>query len=164
MAQAKKFDLASYDHILFSYHGLPVRQVDKVYDEGVCEDHDCENGITDKNYHCYKATCYETTKLISEKLNLKAEDYSVGFQSRLDKNWLEPFSDQVVIQKAKSGVKKMLVFSPAFVADCLETTIEIGHEYTELFKANGGQELDLVESLNSEPKWVDAVCDLVKNA
>ena len=82
----------------------------------------------------------------------------------MDKNWLEPFSDKVVEQLAKNGAKKLLVFSPAFVADCLETTIEIGDEYHEIFLEHGGEKLDLVESLNSDPLWVDAVCDIAKNA
>ncbi|UTW64311.1 ferrochelatase [bacterium SCSIO 12741] len=161
--QAKKYDLNSYDHILFSYHGLPTRQVDKVYDDGLCSDRDCEHEITDENQFCYKATCYATTRLIAERLNLNESQYSVGFQSRLDKNWLEPFSDKTVIQKAKDGCKRMLVFSPAFVADCLETTVEIGSEYKELFEEHGGETLDLVESLNDHPKWIDTLEDLVKN-
>lgn len=162
--KASEYNLTEYDHVLFSYHGLPVRQVDKVYDNGLCEDHDCKHGVTDDNQFCYKATCYETTRLIASKLSLNESNYTVAFQSRLDKNWLEPFSDKVVEQLAKNGAKKLLVFSPAFVADCLETTIEIGDEYHEIFLEHGGEKLDLVESLNSDPLWVDAVCDIAKNA
>jgi ferrochelatase len=75
--------------------------------------------------------------------------------------WLEPFSDKVVIEQAKKSAKKLLVFSPAFVADCLETTIEIGEEYKQLFEENGGETLHLVESLNDHPMWIDALKDLV---
>jgi len=133
--RAKKYNIDEYDHILFSYHGLPVRQVDKVYkDETLCEEHNCENEINETNRYCYKATCYATTRLIVEKLKLPAGKYTVCFQSRLDKNWLEPFADKVIIEQAKKGAKKLLVFSPAFVADCLETLIEIGVEYQKLFE------------------------------
>ena len=160
--RAKAFDLTHYDHILFSYHGLPERQVDKVYDDGLpCKEHDCETEINDANKFCYKATCYATTRLLVEKLGIPADKYTVAFQSRLDKKWLEPFSDKVVAEQAKKGTKKLLVFSPAFTADCLETTVEIGDEYVEIFEEHGGEQLDLVPSLNDHPLWVDTLKDLV---
>ena len=162
--QAKKYNLDEYDHVLFSYHGLPVRQVDKVYSDGtLCEEHNCETEITEDNKYCYKATCYATTRLLAEKLKLSQDKYTVCFQSRLDKKWLEPFSDKVVIEQAKRGAKKLLVFSPAFVADCLETTIEIGKEYQQLFEENGGEKIQLVESLNDHPMWIETLKDLVLN-
>ncbi|MFQ3326092.1 MAG: ferrochelatase [Salibacteraceae bacterium] len=160
---AKKHDLSNFEHFVFSYHGLPERQVDKVYDEGPCSDKHCESEITHENLHCYKATCYATTRLIAAKLNLKEEQYTVSFQSRLDKNWLEPFSDFVVEDLAKKGMKKVLVFSPAFVSDCLETTIEIKDEYEEIFHEHGGKHLELVESLNDHPKWIATLKDIVLN-
>ena len=160
--QGSKYNIDDYDHILFSFHGLPVRQVDKVYEDGKpCEDHDCENEINEDNKYCYKAACYATTRLIAEKLNIPKEKYTVCFQSRLDKDWLEPFSDKVVIEKAKSGAKKLLVFSPAFVADCLETTIEIGKEYQDLFVKHGGEKVQLVESLNDNPIWIKALKNMI---
>ena len=161
--RASKYKLSEYDHILFSYHGLPERQVDKVYDDGLCTDRDCEHEITEENQYCYKATCYATTRLVAGKLGLKKEDYTVCFQSRLDKNWLEPFSDKVIEEKAKEGAKKLLVFSPAFTADCLETIIEIGDEYQELFEELGGEKVQLVESLNDHPLWISCLKDLVLN-
>lgn len=160
--RAKKFNLDEYDHILFSYHGLPVRQVDKVYEDRNCSNHRCELEINDENRFCYKATCYATTRLIAENLGLKESDYTVCFQSRLDKKWLEPFSDKVVEEWAKKGAKKLLVFSPAFVADCLETTIEIGDEYQEIFEKNGGEKVDLVESLNDHPMWIDTLESMIE--
>ena len=162
--QAKEFNLKNYDHFVFSFHGLPTRQVDKVYDKGICADHNCEYEVTTDNFYCYKATCYETARLIISKVNLDSEKCTVSFQSRLDKNWLEPFSDKVIAELPKKGVKNVLVFSPAFVCDCLETTIEIGEEYKEIFQENGGEKLDFVKSLNSEPTWVNTVKDLVLNA
>jgi len=160
--QAKKYNIDDYDHILFSYHGLPIRQVDKVYGDGtLCKEHNCEDEITDKNKYCYKATCYATTRLLVEKMNIPKEKYTVCFQSRLNKKWMEPFSDKVVIEQAKKGAKKLLVFSPAFVSDCLETTIEIGKEYQRLFEEHGGEKIQLVESLNDHPMWIDALKNIV---
>ena len=160
--QSKKYNLNDYDHILFSYHGLPVRQVDKVYSDGKpCLDHKCEDEINVDNKYCYKATCFATTRLLAEKLNLPKERYTVCFQSRLDKDWLEPFSDKVVEEWAKKGAKKILVFSPAFVADCLETTVEIGIEYQNIFKEHGGEKVQLVESLNDYPMWIETLKKMV---
>lgn len=160
--RGKQYNIGEYDHVMFSYHGLPVRQVDKVYDDGEpCSEHNCENEITEDNKYCYKAECYATTRMIAEKLSIPEEKYTVCFQSRLDKDWLEPFSDKVVIEQAKKGAKKLLVFSPAFVADCLETTIEIGVEYQEIFEENGGEKVQLVDSLNDDDMWVEAVKKMI---
>jgi len=162
--RAKEHNINEYDHVLFSYHGLPVRQVDKVYKDGThCEEHNCETEINETNKYCYKATCYATTRLIAKKLNLPKEKYTVCFQSRLDKNWLEPFADKVIIEQAKKGVKRLLVFSPAFVADCLETLIEIGVEYQKLFEEYGGEKVQLVESLNNHPMWIETLKEIVIN-
>lgn len=158
---ARKFDLDSYDHFLFSYHGLPERQVDKVYDEGLCRDKNCENEVTSENKLCYKATCFETTRRLIEELGLPEDKCTTAFQSRLDKNWIEPFSDKVVEELAKKGSKRMLAFSPAFVADCLETLIEIEDEYLEIFQEHGGEELHMVPSLNAEDHWVDGLIRII---
>jgi protoporphyrin/coproporphyrin ferrochelatase len=159
---AKKYDINEYDHVLFSYHGLPVRQVDKVYVDGKkCTDHNCETEITEDNKFCYKAACYATTRLLAGKLNIPVDKYTVCFQSRLDKNWLEPFTDKIVIQKANEKAKKLLVFSPAFVSDCLETTVEIGIEYQNLFREHGGEKIQLVESLNEHPMWIETLKNIV---
>ncbi len=147
--------------MLFSYHGLPIRHVDKVYEGGLCADRHCDHGVTTENQYCYKASCFETTRLLAEKLGLRKTDYTVCFQSRLDKNWLEPFSDKVVEAWAKQGAKKLLVFPPAFTADCLETVIEIGDEYQQIFTENGGEKIQLVESLNDHPLWVSCLKKLV---
>lgn len=160
-SRGSRHDLGAYDHILFSYHGLPERQVDKVYGEGLCADRDCEHEVNDENQFCYKATCYATTRLLAGKLGIPESRYTVCFQSRLDKKWLEPFSDEVVKQCAEKGMKKILVFSPAFTADCLETIIEIGEEYQEIFTEHGGEKVQLVESLNDHPLWIRCLKRLV---
>lgn len=160
---AKQFDLAAYDHILFSYHGLPERQVDKVYEgTDLCQDQPCETTINEQNKFCYKATCYATTRLIAAGLGLSEDQYTVCFQSRLDKKWLTPFSDKVVEDWGKKGAKKLLVFSPAFVADCLETLIEIGDEYQEIFESFGGEKVQLVPSSNSHPAFVQGLKQIIE--
>lgn len=160
--RAKQFNLEEYDHIIFSYHGLPERQVDKVYEDRVCRNHSCEHEINDENKLCYKATCYATSREIALRCGIDSSRYTVAFQSRLGKGWIEPFSDKVIEELAKKGAKKLLVFSPAFVADCLETTIEIGEEYQELFEEHGGEKVQLVPSLNDGDDWIDALEDIVR--
>lgn len=150
-----------YDFILFSYHGLPNSHIKKVHSDIDIEASDCKNGTPEHCRKCYLAACYNTTKLIAGKLNLSAERYTISFQSRLSKNWLEPFSDKTLINLAKKGHKRVLVVAPAFVADCLETIIEIGIEYKQLFIANGGQELTLVESLNADDHWVNGIREII---
>lgn len=160
--EALKFDISSYDKVIFSYHGVPNSHVDNVYEGSMCSDHDCENSITEMNKFCYKATVYETTKLLANKIDLSDKDYEVAFQSRLTNKWLEPFTDKILEELPKKGHKKVLVFSPAFTADCLETIIEIGDEYQEIFHEAGGETLDYVPSLNYSESWVDAVIDISK--
>lgn len=160
---AQSFNLSEYDHILFSYHGLPERQVDKVYEgTDLCSDQPCESEINEANKFCYKATSFATTRLIAEKIGLKEDQYTVCFQSRLDKKWLTPFSDKVVEEWGKKGAKKLLVFSPAFVADCLETLIEIGEEYQEIFEEHGGEKVQLVPSSNCHPLFVKGLEKLIR--
>jgi ferrochelatase len=152
-----------YDHVLFSYHGLPERQVDKVYEgTDLCADEPCETELNDRNKFCYKATSFATTRLIAQKIGLTEDQYTVCFQSRLDKKWLTPFSDKVVEEWAKKGAKKLLVFSPAFVADCLETLVEIGEEYQEIFEEHGGEKVQLVPSSNSHPLFVNGLEKLIR--
>lgn len=147
----------SFDHVLFSYHGLPIRHVNRTHEGKTCEEAGCMNGINEENKFCYRAQCYETTKLIASRLGLSRDNHTTCFQSRFSKDWLEPFTDNVIIEKAKLGNKNLLVTSPAFVADCLETIAEIGIGYDELFKENGGKQLTLVPSLNDGDGWVKAI-------
>jgi len=157
---ALKYDLSTYDHFLFSYHGLPERQLLDVSPGG---SHDCEKGhcrerITDENKRCYLAQCYATTRLLAGRLGLKPTDYTVCFQSRLGKTpWVKPYTDEVLKKVAAQNKKRLLVFSPAFVADCLETIHEVGTEYAADFAALGGETVQLVESLNDHPKWIAAL-------
>ncbi len=160
--KASKFDLNSYDKVIFSYHGIPNSHVDNVYPDSLCSDHNCESEVTNENKFCYKATTYETTKILASRLNLSPDKYQVTFQSRLTNKWLTPFTDEVLESLPGNGNKNVLVFSPAFTADCLETIIEIGDEYKELFLEAGGEKLDYVESLNYSDLWADAIIDIIK--
>jgi len=151
-----------YDHYLFSYHGLPERQVLKASCDNYCRLADCCSAYHSKNKYCYRAQCFETTRLLVKELGIKPEDHTVCFQSRLGKTpWIKPYTDEVIGQLTKRGIKNVLVFSPAFVADCLETTIEIGVEYKKLFQAQGGQRWQMVESLNVHPAWINCLKQLV---
>ena len=160
--KASKFDLNLYDKVIFSYHGIPNSHVDNVYPDSLCSDHNCEIEVTEENKFCYKATTYKTTKILASKLNLNVDNYCVTYQSRLTNKWLTPFTDDVLESLPNEGSKNVLVFSPAFTADCLETIIEIGDEYKELFIKAGGENLDYVESLNYSDLWADAIIDIIK--
>jgi len=162
--RAKQYDIESYDHILFSYHGLPVRQMVKTDPGNHCgSSEDCCKTLTLKNQYCYSAQCYDTTYHIAEKLGLTKEQYSICFQSRLGRApWLQPYTSDMIEHWAEKGVKRLLVFCPAFVADCLETTIEVSVEYQEEFEEMGGEHIQLVEGLNDHPDWIKAVAKLVK--
>ena len=155
------FNVDEYDHILFSYHGLPTKAVDDIYDDSLCADNNCENSITNENKFCYKATCYETTRLIAKRFNLPSDKFTVSFQSRLTKNWIEPFTDEILEKFPSKGIKNILVLSPAFTADNLETLYEIDDEYKELFIENGGKSLTMVPSLNDSSKWADSIVRII---
>lgn len=150
----------TYDHFLFSYHGLPVRQLLDVDGTGNhnCDKAGCRERIDESNKFCYLAQCYATTRSIANKVGIPPADYTVCFQSRLGKTpWIQPYTSDVLKQVAGAGKKRLLVFSPAFVADCLETIYEIGTEYAIDFKALGGEHVQLVESLNDHPQWITAL-------
>jgi ferrochelatase len=162
-AQIRKYNPAEYDHIIFSYHGLPFSQTDRVHPAIKTINCHCEVEMPEHGRFCYKATCYETTRLLAKELGLPKSAYSVAFQSRLTKNWLKPFSDKEVIKLAKEGKKRVLIAAPAFIADCLETIVEIGVEYQHLFEENGGEKIQLVESLNANADWIETLAELVTN-
>ncbi len=164
VAKALKYNLNDYDYFIFSYHGLPERQINKAskeFSDGSCKIGSCCDTLTDKNRLCYRANCLATTKALVTRLGISEGKYKSTFQSRLDDKWLKPYSDKVIEELAKEGKKNVLVFSPAFVADCLETIYEIGIEYDEIFKEHGGEKITLVESLNDSPKWIEALKNIV---
>lgn len=155
----------TYDHILFSFHGLPQRQLIKASQEGCgnCQTSNCCQTLNEKNWKCYAAQCHATAYAIAERMQIPKSQFSITFQSRLGKEpWIEPYTNDRITALAKSGVKHLLVFCPSFVCDCLETTSEIGIEYAEEFHQAGGKQLDLVPGLNDHPKWIEALVHLVR--
>ncbi|MGN8057376.1 ferrochelatase [Pedobacter sp. 22163] len=162
---AKKHHVESYDHVLFSFHGLPERQLLKCDHTGsyCLKSDDCCQTLNDTNKFCYSAQGHNTARLIAKELNLSKDQYTVCFQSRLGKEpWVQPYTTDVLKKLAGEGKKRLLVFSPAFVADCLETLYEITVEYHEEFKALGGEHVQLVESLNDSPVFIEALAGMVK--
>lgn len=154
------------DHILFSYHGIPERHLDNMNECGAvycerCTGDSCQQG--DKRRYCYRSACFETSRLIAEKLRLPKETYTTSFQSRLGKDpWIKPYTDATVEAMAQRGIKNLLVVSPSFVADCLETSLEIGHQYKDLFLEKGGSKFNFIESLNSDDAWVNTIYNLLR--
>ncbi len=160
----KRMEKTDYDHFVFSYHGLPERQILKGSVGKQCQLGTCCNQFHDRNRYCYRAQCYQTTRLLADRLGIPEEKYTVCFQSRLGRDpWIKPYTDHVLEDLAKNGQKKVLAFSPAFVSDCLETTVEVGETYKEDFIKAGGEQWDLVESLNDDPLWVECLADLVRS-
>jgi ferrochelatase len=149
-----------YDHLLFSYHGVPKRHIRKTdVTKSHCKiDRTCCSTPSPAHEFCYSHQCYETTKLVTEYLNIPKEKYSQTFQSRLagDK-WLTPYTDVEVNKMPENGIKKLAVVTPAFVSDCLETLEEIAMEAKEEFIHHGGEEFMAIPCLNDEEEW----CDLV---
>lgn len=162
----RKHDMSKYDHILFSYHGLPQRHLRKADTCNHClKVENCCSTLSIKNQFCYSAQCHATTAALAKELGLSKEQYTTCFQSRLGKEvWAQPYTSEIIEERAKKGDKNLLVFCPAFVADCLETTIEISVEYQEEFEELGGEHVQLVESLNDHPKWIEAVADYIRTA
>lgn len=162
---ARKHNVESYDHVLFSFHGLPERQLLKCDHTGsyCLKSADCCQTLNDTNKFCYSAQGHDTARLIAKELNLSKDQYTVCFQSRLGKEpWVQPYTTDVLKKLAGEGKKRLLVFSPAFVADCLETLYEITVEYHEEFRALGGEHVQLVESLNDSPVFIEALAGMVK--
>lgn len=150
-----------FDHVLFSFHGLPVSQIkrDKECSMGSC----CDLRDACKT-RCYRAQSVATAKALASRLGLNANQYSYSFQSRLGPvEWIRPYTDEVVQDLAKKGVKRLLVLCPSFVADCLETLEEVGMEVRELFLSNGGQEYQLQSCVNASEVWVRTLAAEIKN-
>lgn len=162
--RARLHDLDSYDHFIFSFHGVPQRYLKKENNHCQCNVECCQNMVS-ANQFCYSAQCHQTAKAIAKELNISEDKYTVSYQSRFGpEEWIQPYTDVVIEEQLEHGHKNLLVFSPAFVADCLETTIEIGYEYKEEFIEAGGERLDLVESLNDDPRWIAAISEIVRSA
>jgi protoporphyrin/coproporphyrin ferrochelatase len=159
----KYMNETEYGHFIFSYHGLPERQILKASLDNYCQlNQKCCSVYHKKNYYCYRAQCFQTSRLLAKALSIPEDKYSVAFQSRLGKDpWIQPYTDQVIPELPKKGKTKVLAFSPSFVADCLETVIEVGSEFKEIFEKAGGTHWQLVESLNIHPLWVECLASMI---
>jgi ferrochelatase len=150
------------DHLLFSYHGVPERHLRKTSPtpahKNIVENTSCCNPYSEEGKYCYRSHCFETTRLLAEKLELKENTYSQSFQSRLGNDkWITPFTADKIAQLAQQGVKKLAVITPAFVTDCVETLEEIEMAGGKTFRENGGEEFKMVPCLNDSNLWVHAL-------
>lgn len=151
------------DHVLFSYHGLPEEHVTMCDPTGQhCLKSDaCCDAVVEADAFCYRAQCVATTRGLVERLGLGEDDWSFSFQSRLGRQpWLKPYTDDVLVEIAGRGKKRLAVYCPAFVADCLETLEEIGIRARADFRAAGGEDLKLMPCLNAHDAWVEAALDI----
>jgi ferrochelatase len=152
-----------FDHLLFSYHGIPARHLHNKNTQQVKDciaAGGCAMAGTAKNKNCYRFEVFETTKLVTEALQIPKEKFSLSFQSRLGKGWLEPFTDIRLAQMPKEGIKKLLIISPAFVSDCLETLEELAIRGKEIFLDAGGESYEMIPCMNVHPAWVSTVVKL----
>lgn len=154
--------LSQGERLVFSFHGLPQQQLQKscpcFRSDGAC----C---VSSPSPSCYRAHCVQTATVIADTLGLPAHFYEIAFQSRLGRAaWLQPYTSDRVEILAKQGIRNLILSCPSFVADCLETTSEIGEEYAHLFQKNGGESLLLAEGLNDHPLWIEALAQLALQA
>ncbi len=154
-----------YDHILFSYHGVPGRHIRKSDVTGChcLQTDDCCEVASPAHEYCYRHQVKTTTKLVTEELNISKSKYSISFQSRLGKGWLTPFTDIRLQELPAEGIKKLLVVCPAFVSDCLETLEEIEERGKEIFMKAGGESYEMIPCLNTNPLWVKAIVGYIKS-
>ena len=160
-------DLAAADQVLFSFHGLPISQI-----ESSCDAYSphcpCTQVPADRQFqrpsHCYRGACHATARAIAAELDLAPEQWQLGFQSRLGPGWLQPYSDQLVATLAAAGHRRLLVFCPSFTTDCLETVEEIGMRLRDTFIAAGGEKLTLVPAPGAGVKWLALLCGLLPDS
>jgi ferrochelatase len=155
-----------YDHVLFSYHGLPRRHMKKADPTGshcLRSENCCSvNSIAHKT--CYRHQVYTTTKKTAQLLGIPSDKYSVSFQSRLGREeWIHPYTVDELAALGGRGVKRLLVVCPAFVSDCLETLEEMGVEGKDLFLKSGGESFTLIPCMNTHPGWVGVLASWVKS-
>ena len=154
-----------FDHILFSYHGIPerhVRKTDSTKTHCLMKGNCCSIN-SEAHRTCYRHQILTTTQLAATQLGLSKEKFSSSFQSRLGTDaWLKPYTAKQLVQFPKQGIKKLIVVCPAFVSDCLETLEEIQLEGRDVFIKNGGEEFTLIPCLNDSTDWITALAELVQ--
>ena len=152
----------NYDALQFSYHGVPERHLYKTDPTKTCRiDNCCQQESLPAHPYCYRHQCFETTRLVTEKLQIPNEKVVVSFQSRLGNDkWIEPYTDATLQSLPKKGVKNLAICCPAFVSDCLETLEEISVEGKEEFLHSGGESFNYIPCLNDEDRWIEVVKEL----
>ncbi|MFV0539627.1 MAG: ferrochelatase [Aestuariibaculum sp.] len=156
----------NYEHLLFSYHGVPERHIKKSdVTKSHCKiDGSCCQTASLAHEFCYRHQCMEVTRLVAKKLNLETDTYSTSFQSRLGFDpWLQPYTDRTIERLAKQGIKNMAIVTPAFVSDCLETLEEIAMEGQEIFHEMGGNDYTTIPCLNDDNEWVALLSKWINN-
>lgn len=166
----KHLEGKNYEHLLFSYHGVPERHIRKSdITNSHCKPNDkidcvCCKTPSEAHEFCYKHQCKEVTRLVAEKLQFEEGSYSTSFQSRLGFDpWLQPYTDRTIERLGKQGVKSMAIVTPAFVSDCLETLEEIAMEGEEIFHEMGGKDFTTVPCLNDDDAWVNLLAKWISN-
>lgn len=153
--------LSNEAHLLFSYHGIPERHIIKGGCDSICLQ-DCGSMIQ-KNQACYRAQCFETSRLLAKELKLSSAQYTTAFQSRLGKNpWIKPYTDELLSELIRRGVKNLAVACPSFTVDCLETEEEIGIRMREQWMQLGGEHFTLIPCLNDSQPWINCILSMMK--
>lgn len=148
-------ETAPWDHVIFSFHGIPVRQLKKSESPGSCLQTDSCCQSPDRHW-CYRAACWQTAAALAKNLSLEPSQFSVGFQSRLGRaDWIRPYLDDLLTDLPSRGIRHVVVFSPAFTADCLETLEELAIRAADTWRERGGETLRLVPALNDGDDFAD---------
>lgn len=150
------------EKLIFSYHGLPERHINKSECRASCDRlASCPHIYLDNRY-CYRAQCHATTQLIVQHLGLPSNQYCVSFQSRLGRTpWIKPYTDLLLPQLIQQGIKNIAMVCPSFVADCLETLEEVNIRTRAQWIALGGENFTFIPCLNDSPAWVDALANII---
>ena len=158
-----KINLKPDYHLLLSYHGLPERHITKSDCQAQCDHQDKCPAITANNSYCYRAQCYQTSELIAKQLSLTPEQYTVAFQSRLGRTpWIKPYTDLILPELRKKGIKNLAIVCPSFVADCLETLEEVNIRTRAQWMSLGGNEFIFIPCLNDSPIWIKQLAAAIK--
>lgn len=163
-AQAKRVQPLIHenpDFVLFSFHGIPIRHLKKADKTNHCLSEQCCEVPSKAHLTCYQKHCIDSANLIAKALNIPKEKFSIAYQSRFGRNWLSPHTDEVAVQLAKDGVSSLLVVSPSFVTDGLETLEELGIRLKEKFLQAGGKKFMLAPALNDSEEWIESATRMI---
>ena len=157
---------ASFDKIVFSYHGIPKRQAKKTDETGehCFSDSNCCEIAGDGSKDCYRSHTRIASDLTAKKLGLSDDQWEVAYQSRLGPGWLTPFTDKRLAELPEEGKKNIAVLCPSFISDCLETLEEIDIRGRKTFFDAGGEIMTYIPCLNDSEDTINLLENLVKSA